>query len=344
MGRLHLMNSLHVDNVKIIAAADFSRGSLNKATSLGVENTYEDYHEMLKNSHQLDAVIITLPNFLHFEAVQLALEAGLNVFVEKPIATTVRDSRKIVKLVENSGRKLMIGHAMRFFDAIEKMRTTAEAGRIGDLEVLTIEEVYNGPFAHPVVPKPVPEWWFDPKKAGGGVLLDLGYHLIDLYRFFAGDCRLLYASLDHKFNLPIEDGAIIILGSPDSDTKGIINTGWYQKIIFPKYNLRVILHGNAGYLSSEELTPKNFYLHAVKEGTGNLLRRITGRKIRPLSYTYFYEAYYKELKHFYECVEHDLEPSVPAVDGLKVLEIIEEAYKTEGKHHPKENTGTQENP
>jgi predicted dehydrogenase len=133
--------------------------------------------------------------------------------------------------------------------------------------------------------------------------------------------------------LQIEDGAIVIVGSPDSDTKGIINTGWYQKIIFPKYNLRVILHGNAGYMSSEELTPKNAYVHAAKEGTKNLLRRITGKKIHPLSYTYFYEAYYKELKHFYECIKNDLEPSVSAVDGLKVLEIIEEAYKSENRMH-----------
>jgi len=218
---------------------------------------------------------------------------------------------------------------MRFIEAIEKMKETVEKGHIGDLEVLTLEEVYNGPFSHPLVPVPVSEWWFDPKKSGGGVLIDLGYHLIDLFRFFAGDCKLLYSCLDHKFNLPVEDSAIAILNSVNSSVKGIINVGWYQKLIFPKWNLRAILHGNAGYISSEDLVPRNFYVHAMKEGAKNVVRRIAGKKIRPLAYTYFYESYYKELRHFFSCIEEDLKPAVTATDGLRIIEIIEEAYKRE---------------
>jgi predicted dehydrogenase len=59
----------------------------------------------------------------------------------------------------------------------------------------------------------------------------------------------------------------------------------------------------------------------------NFLRRISGKKLRPLSYTYYYEAYYKELKTFFNCLENDLEPPVSAVDGLKAIQIIEESYK-----------------
>jgi len=329
MGRLHMMNCLHMDNVKVVAAADASKNSLQRAKAFGVENLYSDYHEMLSKEHGLDVAIITLPHFLHFDSVQSALEAGLNVFEEKPMANTVDECRKIMNLATNSGRKFTIGHSMRFIEAIEKMKATVENGEIGDLEVLTLEEVYNGPFAHPLVPAPVPEWWFDPKKSGGGVLIDLGYHLIDLFRFFVGDCKLLFSCLDHKFNLPVEDGAIAILTSANSSTKGIINVGWYQKIIFPKWNLRAILHGNAGYVSSEDIIPSNFYVHAMKEGTKNVLRRIVGKKIRPLAYTYFYESYYRELRHFFNCIEQDLEPAVSAEDGLRIIEVIEEAYRNE---------------
>lgn len=338
MGRLHLMNCLHVDDTKVIAVADSSKKALSKAQSLGVKNLYSDYHDLLKNFQNMDAVIISLPNFLHLDSVELALEAGLNVFVEKPLANTSEECRQIVGLVEKSGRKLMVGHCMRFVEAVEKMKATLGKGRIGDLEVVTIEELLNGPFSHGAVPTPVPEWWFDPKKTGGGVLIDLGYHLIDLFRFFVGDdCKILYSCLDHKFNLAIEDGAILILSSSHSSTKGIINTGWYQKSVFPQYNFRLILHGNAGYLSSDDLVPKNIYFHAVKEGTKNVMRRVAGRKIKPLSYSYYYESYYKELRHFIECIKSDSVPSVSAVDGLKTVELIEEAYRVSGANqHPKD--------
>jgi len=332
IGRLHMMNCLRIDGIKIIAAVDQSKKALNKAKSLGVTNLYTDYRELLNDSLDIDAVIISLPNFLHFESIQLALEAGLNVFTEKPMANTVEECRKIVKLVKRSGKKFMIGHNLRFVDAVEKMKDFADKGYIGDLEVLTIEEVINGPFAHPVVPTPISDWWFDPKKAGGGVLLDLGYHLIDLFRFFVGDSQILFSSLDHKFNLPVEDGAIVILRSSGSSTKGIINVGWYQRTIFPKFNFRLILHGSAGYMSSDDLIPKNLYLHAIKEVTKNLLRKFSGKEIRHLSYTYYYESYYRELKHFFDCVRQDSSPIISATDGLKTVELIEESYKNFDKN------------
>jgi len=332
MGRLHMMNCLHIDDVKVVAAADSSKKALSKAEFVGIRNLYSDYHDMLDDSLDMNAVVISLPNFLHMDSIQLALEAGLHVFTEKPLASTSQECRKIVGLVEKKGTKLMIGHCMRFVEAVERMKKTVETGRIGDLEVVTIEELLNGPFAHGAVPKPVPEWWFDPKKSGGGVLLDLGYHLIDLFRFFVEeDCKILFSCLEHKFNLPLEDSAIVILSTSGSFIKGIINTGWYQKLIFPEFNFRLILHGNAGYISSEDLVPRNVYFHAAKEGTKNLIRKIVGKKKKPLSYSYYYEAYFKELEHFFDCIKKDVDPSVSAIDGLKAIEIIEEAYRVARK-------------
>lgn len=177
MGRLHMMNCLHIDDVRVVAA-DSSKRALKKAQSIGVKHLYNDYHSLLSGSLDMDAVIISLPNYLHFESIELALEDGLHVFIEKPLANTVDECRKIVKLVENSGRKFMIGHSMRFVDAIEKMKDATDKGHIGRLEVVTTESIQNEPLAHGLVPKPVSDWWFDPKKSGGGALLDLGYHLI----------------------------------------------------------------------------------------------------------------------------------------------------------------------
>jgi len=333
MGMLHLMNCRHIKGISVVAAADKSKRALKKAKDFGVKKIFTDYHELLNKSSQIDAVVISLPNFLHLESIQLALEAGFDVFVEKPLANTVEECKKIVRLVEKSGRKLMVGHHMRFIAATEKMKKAIEKGWIGDLEVVTLEQILNGPFAHGATPKPVSEWWFDPKKAGGGVLLDLGYHLIDLFRFFVEErARVIFSCFSYKFNLPMEDGAIVILRSCDSDTRGIVNVGWFQKSVFPKYNFRMVLHGCAGYISSDDIVPKNIYFHAIKEGTKNILRKAIGKKIKPLSYSYYYEAYYKELQHFFDCIRDDLDPSVSAIDGLKTMEIINEAYENFGKN------------
>jgi len=327
MGMLHLMNCLQMDGVKVVAVADRSKKALKKAESLGVGRLYTDYHDLLNHSSNMDVVILSLPNFLHFESIKLALENGLDVFVEKPMANTVEECREIVKLVEKSGRKSMVGHCVRFMDMVEKMKEALDTGRIGSLEVATMEEIINGPFAHPRVPAPVSDWWFDPKKSGGGALLDIGYHMIDLFRFFAGDSKVVFSCLDHKFNLPVEDGAIVVLRSSNSSAKGIINVGWYQKAIFPQFDFRIVLHGNAGYVSSDDFVPRSMYFHAIREGTKNLLRKLVGKKIRPLSYTYYYESYYKELKHFFDCIKYDLNPSISAIEGLKTIELVDEVYK-----------------
>jgi predicted dehydrogenase len=336
MGMLHLLNCLKIEGVNVVAVADSSKRALKKAEALGVKNSYSDYHDLLNRSSEIDAIVLSLPNFMHFESIKLSLESGLNVFAEKPMANSVDDCKEIVRLVGKSGRRLMVGHCMRYLPAVVQMHKSVEEGFIGNLEVATIEEIINGPFAHPRSPAPVSDWWFDPEKSGGGALFDVGYHMIDLFRFFAGDARVLFSSLDYKFNLAVEDGAIVVLQAEGSSAKGIINIGWYEKTIFPQYDFRAILHGASGFISSDDLVPHNLYIHAVKEGIKNIFGRIAGRRVHLLSYTYYYEQFYKEMAEFFDCIKKGFEPSVTAVDGLKTVEIIHEAYKHQQFRKPKE--------
>ena len=81
MGMLHLLNCRHIDGISVVAAADRSKRSLKKAKELGVTKLYPDYQDMFSSSTELDAVIISVPNFLHLDAVQLALEEGINVSI-----------------------------------------------------------------------------------------------------------------------------------------------------------------------------------------------------------------------------------------------------------------------
>jgi len=332
-GSLHFQNCMKMKNVEVLAIADKSKKSRNYAKRLGVKNRYEDYNELLIKENDIDAVVISLPNFLHFDSIIKSLENNKHVFIEKPLANTVEQCEIIKKKVEQSGQKLMIGHAMRFYDCIEKMKKKVDHGEIGNLEFFTAESIMNGPLAHGAVPHPVPDWWFNPQQVGGGVLLDLGYHLIDLYHYFMGDAELLFADFDHKYNMDVEDTATIILrGKNTKSATGFINVGWYQKSIFPDFDYRCIVHGNSGHVNTQNYMPNNMYLHAVKEGTYNFFRKVTLQKIKPLSYTYFYESFYKELEHFFNSIEKDEKTSVTVEDGLKIMRIIEKAYESMEKN------------
>lgn len=331
-GMLHLMNCMNIPGVKVVAAADASKKYIQKAKQLGIENVYSDYNDLFNHTSKIDAAVLSLPNFLHFDSIKLALENGINVFAEKPLARTTQECNEIIRLTEKSGKKLMVGHVMRFVDAIETMKKKLDEGLIGNLEVATIEEIVNGPFAHPRNPAPVSDWWFDPSKSGGGCLLDIGYHMIDLYHYFAGESDVDYTHLDHHFHLPVDDGATVLLHSSNSSSRGIVNVGWYQQTVFPKYNFRVLLHGSAGYLSSDDFSPRSLYSYAAKEALKNVARRISGRKVHYLSYTYFYESFYRELEHFVDCIKNDTVPSVTAEDGLRAVKTIEKAYENYRKN------------
>jgi len=327
MGMLHMVNAARFENVVVEAAADASKSRLHNAEILGAKKLFSDFHELLELD--LDAVIISLPNFLHRESVELALEKGMNVFVEKPMARTTEECMSIVNTAKRSGRKVMVGHVMRFLSTTKAMKKRLDDGNLGQLETVTLEHIVSGPFSYGDVPKPVPEWWFDPEKVGGGALLDIGYHMIDLFRFFAGDCHLLSSHLKHKFNMPVEDTAIAIVQSNNTPASGIIHVGWYQQMMLSRNDMRVILHGDYAYVSSEYFEPNNVYVYALKEGLRNVFRKVGGRRIKPLTFSPHLDAFEQELGHFFNCLEKDVDPSVSATDGLRTVEVVEEAYRRE---------------
>lgn len=328
MGLLHLRNTRFIDNAKIVAAADKSKKGLAEAKSYGTKKLYRNFRDLL-NLEDLDAVIITLPNFLHEESAVLAAESGLNVFIEKPLARNVRECEKIKRAVQKNNVKLAIGHNYRYFDHVQKLKAEIEKGVIGEIEIANIQHFANGPFAHPLEPRPIHDWWLDVKLSGGGVLLDDGSHIVDLFKWFFPDPELLYANLGYRYNLEMEDSAILVLRSRCTSTKGIISMGWFQKLIFPNFNFRINLQGTAKVLSTDNFIPRNLYFHAAKSAMKNTLLKMARKKINPLSYTYYYTSYFKELQNFFESINSDVAPNPLATvnDGLEVIRIIEKAYR-----------------
>jgi predicted dehydrogenase len=325
MGMLHLKNCRFIDGVKVVSVSDVSEKRLKLANDMGVKQLYSDYKDLLKSAN-VDAVVITVPNFMHMETICEAAELGKHIFVEKPLARSVDECEKIIGVAKGQSVRLMVGHNYRFFDCVEKLKDDFERGRVGDVELATLEVVLNGPFAPSVEPTPVPEWYFSKDNLGMGCL-DSGYHLIDLFQWFFGDAEVLYADLGYRYHLPYEDSAIVVLRSKIGSTRGVLNVGWFSKAIFPAFDFRMILHGTAGFTSTDSYTPKNLYLHAAKEGVKNVFRRSLGRKIRPLTYTYYYASYAKELQYFFDCIKNNSEPAVTPESAKKNIAIIERIYQ-----------------
>jgi predicted dehydrogenase len=183
------------------------------------------------------------------------------------------------------------------------------------------------------LPSPIPEWYFMKDQLSMGIM-DSGYHLIDIQRwFFEPEPKILLSRFSAVYNLPYKDSATIV--SESGETRCVTNLGWFCRTDDPlRYNFRVILHGTAGFVTTDELTP-NRYAHVVKEGSKNLLRKLVNKRVHPLGYTYWQSSYYSELATFFDCIRTDEKPPVTVDDALKVTQTIEQimSKSSEGDAH-----------
>ncbi len=325
MGQLHLLNAMRVDGVEVVAAADKSEKNRRFAEKLHIK-TYDDYTELIDNE-ELDAAIVSLPNFLKKESVFYAADKGVNIFLDKPISRSYAEAQAIVNKVRKENVRLMVGANYRYFPCVQKLKKKIDSGEIGDTLIATSELVLNGPISHALVPVPIPDWWLNKDLAGGGALLDLGYHLIDLLSWLLGDFDVAYSSLDNKLHLPVEDAGTLVLKSKSCNATAIVNVGWFSKTIFPAFNFRINMHGTVGFDSTDNYLPSNQIVNAVKEGALNLMRKAAGKKLDYLSYTYFYSSFYTVMNLFFEALKNGSEFPISLDEELNVMRIIDSAYR-----------------
>jgi len=328
MGKTHLYNSLKHPKLDVVAVADKSKKNRSKAKKLGVKNIYEDY-KVLIEKEELDAVIMSLPNFLRIEPISLAAENGIHVMVDKPMCRTPQEAEEIETIIKKHGTRLMVSTNFRFFPHVQELKKRVDEGRYGDIVVANFDHIMHGPFSHPLYPRPVAEWWFDKDLVGGGALMDNGHHVIDLFNWFFPETEVQNVELGYHYNLPMEDFAIVTVKSKKTGTIGLLNTGWYSHSVFPKLDFRIIVHGPLGFESTDNIKP-NLYINAVKVVFKNLLKKLTFQKIDYLAYTYYFESYMQSLNHFYESLKNDKEFMITLKQQKQVLKIIDKIYKMKG--------------
>jgi predicted dehydrogenase len=137
----------------------------------------------------LNMVDVCSPNCLHLEHVEPALQAGMAVYCEKPLAATLADAQTMAKLAQETGALTQMAFVMRFLPAIRQMKALIAAEEIG--EVLHFRaRLFHGSYLDPARPM---SWRLRCADSGGGAFMDLGAHLVDLTHYLLGEVSTVRA-------------------------------------------------------------------------------------------------------------------------------------------------------
>ena len=152
------------------------------AAEAGAKKAYGDFNELLKDDG-VQVIDLVTPNFNHEELITAAARAGKNIICEKPLSVTEAEARRITHEVDAAGITFGMIFNYRFIPAILKARELIEAGELGTIYSFRAEYYHTG---YQNAERPL-SWRMQMNKSGGGALVDLGVHVIDLVRYLFGD-------------------------------------------------------------------------------------------------------------------------------------------------------------
>ncbi len=255
----------------------------------------------------IDAVDIVAPTPLHFPLSKRFLEAGKNVFVEKPMTANSDEGEELVNLAESSGRILMPGHLFRYHPALNHMKKMISDGRLGRIFYLkTVRSALRVP------------------RKDMGVLLALAIHDVDTYSYLLNrDPESVLCSIQENFWKGVEDVAQMVMDY--GGISGYIFESWLSPVgnkIREIYGAGEQMSARIDYLKPDiveiydsGIIPVNGEFSVENEG----MRTITIPYKEPLK---------EELKDFIASAEKGRQPVADMYSGLKAVKIIEKAMES----------------
>lgn len=209
MGRYHMKEYVESPNVKLVAICDLNREeALQFAREYGADKVVTDYHDLWSIAN-LDAVSIAVPNCYHAPIAIEALERGLHVMCEKPMATTLQEARQMVETAEAQHKRLMIGMSQRFRASSLALRGLVERGELG--QIYYARGTWIRRRGMPVIhfssggSMGRGSWFVRKEQAGAGALFDIGVHMFDLTWWLMGNPRPVAVSASSYRNLCNEE-------------------------------------------------------------------------------------------------------------------------------------------
>lgn len=329
----HLKAYANNPNAVITAICDLNeQRALQAAEKYGVEKIFADYRELFADP-DIDSVSICTWNNTHAEICIAALHAGKNVLVEKPLCRTVEEALLIEEAVRATGKLLMVGFVRRYDANAQMLRQFADNGEFGNLyyaKASTIRRMGN------------PGGWFsDIERSGGGPLIDIGVHVIDLCWYLMGRPKVRTISANTYTKL--------------GNRSHIRNLSFYKAADYDasKNTVEDLANALIRFENGASLmVDVSFALHAKQdEGAVKLYGDKGGFEIDPAvvivtekhdtilniqpqtdsSGFQFDAAFQSEINHFIECVQQGKKPISPVEDGVEMMKILCGIYESASK-------------
>jgi predicted dehydrogenase len=295
------------EHVAVVAIADpITENAARRAEAAGGAAVYADYLTMLEQS-ELDAVDICLPHHLHKDAIVAAARAGKHVLCEKPLCLTPEEAVEISAAVEASGITVMCAHNQLFLPAVAKAKQLIDEGLIGPVyEVRTTDSFFND-----FTPESM-GWRASTKTAGGGELIDTGYHPSYLLMHLAGGQPVNAFAMLSRHRLAFMEGedSAQVLVRFDNGVVGSIVTSWAYEASANTEKFSVV--GERGWLYSDGTT-----LHYRQRGQDPV-----AIELEPV------HEFGAEVEHFARSITEGTRPLHTHEDGIAVLGIILAAYES----------------
>ena len=312
--------------VELVACCDIDGGKVVKfAEKYGFPRSYTDAEEMMKNE-ELDCVSVCVWNSAHKDCTIAALRGGANVLCEKPMALNAKESQEMYDEAKKAGKLLQLGFVRRFGEDAEAVQKLVSEGTFGDIYYAKATYLrQNG----------CPGGWFGDKKfSGGGPLIDLGVHVIDLTRYLAGCPKPVSAYGVTYANLGMH--------------RAESEMGWHVEEGEHPYNVEdlcaaMIRFDNGLTMSIEASFNLNIegdvgdvQLFGTRAGTSvNTLRVLTTKDGRFITFTpegehsfRFGPAFGAEIRGFVDASEGKAPCKAPAEDGVWLMKIIDAIYES----------------
>jgi len=248
------------------------------------------------------AVAVATPTATHYEVVKAALEAGKDVFVEKPIALHYSEGEDLVSLAASSGRILMIGHILQYHPAVNKLKEIVDRGDLGKIRYIYSNRLNLGKI-----------------RIEENILWSFAPHDISVILYLLGEMpNAVYAHGGTYLSPRVADVTVTNLSFP-SGAKAHIFVSW----LHPYKEQRLVVIGEKQMVLFDDVAPVNkllSYSHKIDWVDGQPVPR--PEQAVPIEFE-MREPLKTECLHFIECIRSRKIPRTDGVSGLKVLKILE---------------------
>jgi myo-inositol 2-dehydrogenase/D-chiro-inositol 1-dehydrogenase len=297
----------------LVAAADPDSGARARAQRVTRVPVYASSAELFDRD-EVDAVVICTPSGTHAELAVTAARSGKHIYIEKPLATSAMDAQKVIEAVSNAGVTAVVGFNRRMHPLFARARELLDGGRIGRIRGVQMA------CCEPAAPMGFPTWKAH-RNSGGGVLLDLASHHIDLLRWYLrGDVTVATASITSE-NTEHDSATLDLVFA-----NGVRAQGYFSFAAGMADHLEFL--GEAGTLRVDRYRP-SVELRGRRQFRYGMRRRWVDPALRTAAWRLYRKmrpgrdpSYKRALQAFVDAVNGESNQLASLTDGLRALEVV----------------------